>query len=276
MSHYSYMTIPRMEADAVQESTSAAIRRARKIADNLSLRMKIFESDLEIEQNMIRSSGSSEVFTRAVSLSDEVFSSMRNACNELNAASNAPPAVEIRTDPETEKKRYYRTVVLPQDQVVSFLTQDAIFVRTPMLWSRNNRRVRGDKGRTIGPEKCTVYRESVYYSIILDPLFPQYDFSGFKKKIFHYLYIYHDLPANRMYLIDNDNHETKHVTDAIARLLPAGDTPLNCNFYSSAMVTDQIPEGTYITVTAMEKGMMEDKEIVRFWKEKSGLDADLE
>ena len=39
MSHYSYMTIPRMEADAVQESTSAAIRRARKIADNLSLRM---------------------------------------------------------------------------------------------------------------------------------------------------------------------------------------------------------------------------------------------
>ena len=78
-----------------------------------------------------------------------------------------------------------------------------------------------------------------------------------------------------MYLIDNDNHETKHVTDAIARLLPAGDTPLNCNFYSSAMVTDQIPEGTYITVTAMEKGMMEDKEIVRFWKEKSGLDADL-
>ena len=55
MSHYSYMTIPRMEADAVQESTSAAIRRARKIADNLSLRMKTFESDLEIEQNMIRS-----------------------------------------------------------------------------------------------------------------------------------------------------------------------------------------------------------------------------
>ena len=203
MSHYSYMTIPRMEADAVQESTSAAIRRARKIADNLSLRMKTFESDLEIEQNMIRSGGSPEVFTRAVSLSDEVFSSLRNACNELNAASK-PPAVEIRTDPETEKKRYYRTVVLPQDQVVSFLTQDAIFVRTPMLWSRNNRRVRGDKGRTIGPEKCTVYRESVYYSIILDPLFPQYDFSGFKKKIFHYLYIYHDLPANRMYLIDND------------------------------------------------------------------------
>ena len=139
MSHYSYMTIPRMEADAVQESTSAAICRARKIADNLSLRMKTFESDLEIEQNIIRSSGSPEVFTRAVSLSDEVFSSLRNACNELNAASNAPPAVEIRTDPETEKKRYYRTVVLPQDQVVSFLTQDAIFVRTPMLWTTPSR-----------------------------------------------------------------------------------------------------------------------------------------
>ena len=266
MNGYAYQIMPRMEADAVQESTLLAIKKAEKLIDNLRFRLNVFQSDLTIEQNVIRNSEACELFTSIVSLSDEVFSALRSACNQLNSISTAPPAVEIRSNPEEEKTRYYRSVVLPQDQVVSHLTEKAIYVRTPMLWSRNNRRIRGGKGRTIGPEKCTVYRDSVYYSIVLDPDFQSYDFSKYKRKIIHYLYIYRDLPNNKMYLIDNDNHETKHVTDAIVRLLPAGDTPMNCNFYYSAMVTDLIPEGTYVTVTTMENGMMEDDEIVSFWR----------
>lgn len=266
MNGYAYQIMPRMEADAVQESTLLAIKSAEKLIDNLRFRLNVFQSDLAIEQNAIRNSEACELFTSIVSLSDEVFSALRSACNQLNSISTAPPAVEIRSNPEEEKTRYYRSVVLPQDQVVSHLTEKAIYVRTPMLWSRNNRRIIGGKGRTIGPEKCTVYRDSVYYSIVLDPDFQGYDFSKYKRKIVHYLYIYRDLPKNKMYLIDNDNHETKHVTDAIVRLLPAGDTPMNCNFYYSAMVTDLIPEGTYVTVTTMENGMMEDDEIVSFWR----------
>ena len=276
MGEYFYQTMPKMEADAVQESTVSTIKKAKKVADNLRFRLNIFQNDLEIEQNVTRNREASEVFTNTVSLSDEVFSTLRFACSELNSISNTPPAVELRTDPEEVKKRYFRTVVLPQDQVVSCLTDDAIFVRTPMLWSRNNRRVRGGKGRVIGPEKCTVYRDSVYYSIVLDPAFSRYDFSKFKKKIIHYLYVYRDLPTNKMYLIDNDNHETKHVTDAICRLLPAGDTPLNCNFYASAMLTDCVPEGTYITVTTMENGLMNEKEIVSFWSKRTERDAEIE
>ena len=274
MNGYAYQIMPRMEADAVQESTLLAIKKAEKLIDNLRFRLNVFQSDLTIEQNVIRNSEACELFTSIVSLSDEVFSALRSACNQLNSISTAPPAVEIRSNPEDEKTRYYRSVVLPQDQVVSHLTEKAIYVRTPMLWSRNNRRIRGGKGRTIGPEKCTVYRDSVYYSIVLDPNFQSYDFSKYKRKIIHYLYIYRDLPNNKMYLIDNDNHETKHVTDAIVRLLPAGDTPMNCNFYYSAMVTDLIPEGTYVTVTTMENGMMEDDEIVSFWRKWADPDTE--
>lgn len=274
MNGYAYQIMPRMEADAVQESTLLAIKKAEKLIDNLRFRLNVFQSDLTIEQNVIRNSEACELFTSIVSLSDEVFSALRSACNQLNSISTAPPAVEIRSNPEEEKTRYYRSVVLPQDQVVSHLTEKAIYVRTPMLWSRNNRRIRGGKGRTIGPEKCTVYRDSVYYSIVLDPNFQSYDFSKYKRKIIHYLYIYRDLPNNKMYLIDNDNHETKHVTDAIVRLLPAGDTPMNCNFYYSAMVTDLIPEGTYVTVTTMENGMMEDDEIVSFWRKWADPDTE--
>ena len=274
MNGYAYQIMPKMEADAVQESTLLAIKKAEKLIDNLRFRLNVFQSDLTIEQNVIRNSEACELFTSIVSLSDEVFSALRSACNQLNSISTAPPAVEIRSNPEEEKTRYYRSVVLPQDQVVSHLTEKAIYVRTPMLWSRNNRRIRGGKGRTIGPEKCTVYRDSVYYSIVLDPDFQSYDFSRYKRKIIHYLYIYRDLPNNKMYLIDNDNHETKHVTDAIVRLLPAGDTPMNCNFYYSAMVTDLIPEGTYVTVTTMENGMMEDDEIVSFWRKWADPDTE--
>lgn len=274
MNGYAYQIMPRMEADAVQESTLLAIKKAEKLIENLRFRLNVFQSDLTIEQNVIRNSEACELFTSIVSLSDEVFSALRSACNQLNSISTAPPAVEIRSNPEEEKTRYYRSVVLPQDQVVSHLTEKAIYVRTPMLWSRNNRRIRGGKGRTIGPEKCTVYRDSVYYSIVLDPDFQSYDFSKYKRKIIHYLYIYRDLPNNKMYLIDNDNHETKHVTDAIVRLLPAGDTPMNCNFYYSAMVTDLIPEGTYVTVTTMENGMMEDDEIVSFWRKWADPDTE--
>ena len=274
MNGYAYQIMPKMEADAVQESTLLAIKKAEKLIDNLRIRLNVFQSDLTIEQNVIRNSEACELFTSIVSLSDEVFSALRSACNQLNSISTAPPAVEIRSNPEEEKTRYYRSVVLPQDQVVSHLTEKAIYVRTPMLWSRNNRRIRGGKGRTIGPEKCTVYRDSVYYSIVLDPDFQSYDFSRYKRKIIHYLYIYRDLPNNKMYLIDNDNHETKHVTDAIVRLLPAGDTPMNCNFYYSAMVTDLIPEGTYVTVTTMENGMMEDDEIVSFWRKWADPDTE--
>ena len=274
MNGYAYQIVPRMEANAVQESTLLAIKKAEKLIDNLRFRLNVFQSDLTIEQNVIRNSEACELFTSIVSLSDEVFSALRSACNQLNSISTAPPAVEIRSNPEEEKTRYYRSVVLPQDQVVSHLTEKAIYVRTPMLWSRNNRRIRGGKGRTIGPEKCTVYRDSVYYSIVLDPDFQSYDFSKYKRKIIHYLYIYRDLPNNKMYLIDNDNHETKHVTDAIVRLLPAGDTPMNCNFYYSAMVTDLIPEGTYVTVTTMENGMMEDDEIVSFWRKWADPDTE--
>lgn len=274
MSGNNYQILPRVEADAIQESTAITMKKAEKLIDNLKFRLGILQSNLTIEQNVIRDSEAYELFTNIAFLSDEVFSALRSACNQLNSLSNVPPALELRPDPEEEKKRYYRNVVLPQDQVASHLTDNAIFVRTPMLWSRNNRRIRGGKGRTIGPEKCTIYRDSVYYSLVLDPEFQSYDFSKYKKKIIHFLYIYHDLPLNRIYLIDNDNHETKHVTDAIVRLLPAGDTPLNCNFYSSAMLTDRIAEGSYVTVTTMEDGLMKEDDIVSFWAGKCQRDAE--
>ena len=105
MNGYSYQVMPKMEADAVQESTLLAIKGAEKLIDNLRFRLNVFQSDLAIEQNVIRNSKACELFTSMVSLSDEVFSALRYTCNQLNSISAAPPAVEIRNDPEEEKTR---------------------------------------------------------------------------------------------------------------------------------------------------------------------------
>ena len=263
-----YKMMPRVEADAVLDSTASAIQKAKKTAENLTTRLRIVESYLQIEEDALRHCTDVSISTNLQALSDETFSALRFGANDLQALSAFPPAAETSEDPSAEEERYYKKIVLPADKVLSFLEPDAIYVRTPMLWSRQNRKIRGSKGRTIGPERCVFYRNSVRYSIMIDPSFATYNFKKFEKKIVQYLYIYHDLPTNKMYLIDNDNHETKHVTDAIIQFLPAGDTPLACNFYSSAAITEAIPEGTYVTVTSFSDGIKSDEKIIAYWAEK--------
>ena len=239
-----------------------------KTAANLTTRLSTLTSYLQIEEGALRRNDGYEITTNLQALSDETFSALRFGANELHALSVTPPAAECRDVPSVEEERYYKRIILPADKVLSFLEPDGIYVRTPMLWSRQNRKIRGNKGRTIGPERSVIYRDSVHYAILIDPSFMTYNFEKYQKKIIHYLYIYHDLPTNKMYLIDNDNHETKHVTDAIIQFLPAGDSPLSCNFYASAAVTESIPEGTYVTVTSFNDGIKSDEEIISFWAEK--------
>ena len=268
MRSFDYMKMSKYEADAVRKSAASTLEEGHTIANKLLSRIRNLESNLDIEKKALDASNSLEIHTNILSISDEVYTALRLAANDLQYLSTCPPYVQAVDNPQAETERYYKKIMLPQDRVASFLEEDAIYVRTPMLWSRNNRKIRGDKGRTIGPERFTMYRDSVYYSILIDPRYFGYNFERFRKKILHFLYVYHDLPNNQMYLIDNDNHETKNVTDAIVKFLPAGDTPLYCNFYSSAIITKDIPEGTYITVTAAEDGVKSDDNIVGFWKEK--------
>lgn len=263
-----YKMMPRVEADAVLDSTASAIQKAKKTAENLTTRLRIVESYLQIEEDVLRHSKETNLNTNLQALSDETFSALRFCANDLHNLSAFPPSSEVSIDPAADEERYYKRIVLPADKVLSFLESDAIYVRTPMLWSRQNRKIRGNKGRTIGPERCVFYRDSVRYAIMIDPSFASYDFEKYQRKIVHYLYIYHDLPTNKMYLIDNDNHETKHVTDAIIQFLPGGDSPLTCNFYASAAVSEAIPEGTYVTVTTATDGIKSDEEIIRYWAEK--------
>lgn len=263
-----YQILSVNDADAVRASTASAIKKGQEYAAKLLARINTLKHDFDLESDMIKREKEADIMTNIQSVSDNVFAALRNAANNLYGVSAFPPSVSAMNSPEKEEARHYEEIIIPSDQVLAFLEPNAIFVKTPMLWSRNNRKVRGSGGRTIGPDHTAFYRDAVQYSIKNSPNYLAYNFSVFKEKIIHYLYVYHDLPNNKIYLVDNDNHESKSVTDAIAHFLPCGDEPLSCDFYFTAAVTKSIPEGTYVTVTPKGLGMKSTKEIFSFWSEK--------
>ena len=88
----------------------------------------------------------------------------------------------------------------------------------------------------------------------------------FSTKIVHFMYVYSENPSEKRFIADNDNHETKYVQDAITMFLPNGDSPFCCSTYSSAIMTNEISEGTYLTITTEENGILPSEMIVDYWK----------
>ena len=106
------------------------------------------------------------------------------------------------------------------------------------------------------------------YAITACDNYGSYPFEEYAWKTIHFFYVYHGLPANKIYICDNDNHETKPVIDAITHFLPLGDHPLSCEIHASATLSDEVGEGTYITVTHLEDGLKSRADILKFWKER--------
>lgn len=115
------------------------------------------------------------------------------------------------------------------------LHKEAIYVRLPMLWARNQRYGRGQYGQITGREKIIFFRDDIAACIKGADEFETFDFEEFSNKIVHYLYVYGDHPTKKRFVVDNDNHETKYVQDAITMFLPYGDSPFWCSTYSSAI-----------------------------------------
>lgn len=256
------------QVKAVLESSALTLSKAQKYASNLSSRLKTIGLHLEVEQNLINERVEDQVYSKAMTVTDNLFTVIRRYADLLYRLSQVAPARDQQTEPIDYEKRYYRRVILPQDTVRSYLETDAIYVRTPMLRNLQRKAVKGDKGRTISNAQSTIFREPISYSIMLAENFSEYNFSVFERKTIHFLFVYHDLPGNMIYICDNDNHETKPVIDAITKFLPNGDFPLTCEIHASAVLENSIPEGTYITVTKLQNGTKSHSQIIDFWREK--------
>lgn len=254
---------------AMLKSTEAILGEAKTTSDNLRSRLKIVENYYKVEQSAFSSvECAHEVYSKIPFIEEELIGALRIAAGKLYSLGAIYPEVFAFEDDPFCADKHYQKILTPENQVLAFLEPSSMFIRTPMLWNRQNMRVRGKDGRTIGAERSKNYCDAVNYAIRLADNFFDYDFAQFQKKIIHYLFVYADFPANKIYIVDNDNHITKYITDAIVTFLPNGDHPLSCNMYFSAEQSKCIPEGTYITVTKGENGLIPQSEIVNFWHSK--------
>lgn len=139
-----------------------------------------------------------------------------------------------------------------------------IFVRTPLLWTKNGREG-SDRGNPFtGAPNVLFFKKEVSEAVEEQMKKGKFQPGLFRKKIVSFLYVYpvslEDGPP------DNDNHVIKYLLDAVAKHTPGGDGALCCTLVSSAVQSDETPPGTCISLTAEEDGIPAPKGLLAFWK----------
>ncbi len=241
----------------VRATLSSAAQLARNMICDL---IKLDAQCAELHNQLFSSISIDGIASNCAAAIEDVYATIRRAGNALYAISSVPPSQGLLSDPTAEETSHYQ-LLLPLDQIQAYLEPHAIYVHTPMLCSMHNKKLR--RGQPV--EHCVMYRDAVQRAIMLAPGYADYNFSRYREKIVHYLFIYASTHEQH---IDNDNHLTKHVTDRITHLFPGGDSALSCNFYYSARIDKTIPSGTYITITPKQYGIQSEENIVLYWQDK--------
>ena len=148
------------------------------------------------------------------------------------------------------------------EYIEAYLENTAIYLRMPMLWHRKNTFVKAG-GRTIPVDHAPLFGGSIASALRNAEGYESFPFKEFSTKTVHFLYVYNEESGS---MIDNDNHDTKVTLDAIVQFLPGGDSPLNCDIFSSAEVDPSLEEGTYITVTPGKNSQLSSEKIMNFWR----------
>ena len=85
------------------------------------------------------------------------------------------------------------------------------------------------------------------------------------KKCITYLFIYRDAAAPHL---DSDNHNTKSITDVICSYFEAGDDGFFADFRFFTRVSEFLPIGTYVMVSAMDDVLPAPEHIIEMWTER--------
>lgn len=64
----------------------------------------------------------------------------------------------------------------------------------------------------------------------------------------------------RSWMADNDNYAYKHYTDMIVNLIGRSDSAPDCSFAYDALISDEIPSGSYCVVSQKAQGIMAEKD----------------
>ena len=260
----------------ILQLVSKGICELEALIESLKKDMQELKSDADFAAELIseeadEAPGFSEPM--ATNLADRLLTKARFAAIELYDFSASPIAGELKMIGDPRARSACQGHYTEQDRVVSHYESDGIFVRTPLLWNRQTfkKKKTANGKKTITTETVRFFRDSVIESLLSNPGYASFDFSVYQEKTIQYLFIYSAKTAEKRRLVDADNHETKYVTDAICALLPSGDSALCCSFFYSTVITDDVPEGTYITITPELNRLKPANQIIEFWKCKAAF-----
>lgn len=263
--------MPCGEAHAVLDQLEATLKSVERSANSILNAVQRTKNGIAIEKEMpgmTDESSSNSTYSRSVLLAESLISNVRNNVLTLYKAAQTPPLFDSLSLESGQTIADFVQKNDNQNDVDVHLEEDAIYVKLPMLWTRDRRQVRSKNGRYLSPENSKIFRSEIINKMVNAPEFSTYDVSKFSKKIIHFLYVFDAIPSNRHLIVDNDNHDTKYIQDAIVMNLPGGDNPLDCFIYSSAALSQTVQPGTYVTVTPMEAGAKTSEEIIHYWLDK--------
>jgi hypothetical protein len=271
MSEFNKNAICQYDAKRLCENARVSCKAVEKIIYEIKPEIENIISKLDVEDKEINKDGVSfdaEIFSCAEEISDRLYGCIRWGAMELySIALNAPTDDEYPNLPlwDTKLASEDDHGIAPANRVYALVRPDAIYIRTPILWNRTSKKNRWVYSRNNGSMQFDFFREEIRRNLECNDDFSSLDKLSFSKKLVHFMYAYPESSGNERWIPDNDSHEIKFILDAITRLLPGGDHPMMCSIYSSAIRTNLIPEGTYITVTPYGNGMKSEDEIKAVW-----------
>lgn len=154
----------------------------------------------------------------------------------------------------------YQKVARETGDFDAFVEGNLLLVRMPMLPSiRAHGVIKNGQKRAIFDTPMFV--ETVRGSVLsVKEKLPK-----IAKKCLTYLFIYRDAAAPHL---DSDNHNTKSITDVICSYFEAGDDGFYADFRFFTRVSEFLPAGTYVTVSAMDDVLPTPEHIIEMWTER--------
>ncbi len=132
------------------------------------------------------------------------------------------------------------TVECDSSFISAFATDDMLAVKLPHL-----------------PVKARI-RSSVFQDLLRDKL-SLVNVPLIRDKLIHIVHIY-PTAMSELRVPDNDNYDIKRLIDVISDYTGYGDSGVHCSLFMTTLLTDDVPDGSYVIVTPKSSGVKSDSE----------------
>ena len=139
----------------------------------------------------------------------------------------------------------YKMTTKRQGKVVAKIYDGMLFLKMPLLLIRS-RIYKSGYGRT----ECRYYNTDI--KMALHEI--KNDFKMSSEYAYQYIHVTDTSGAKQM--ADNDNYDTKYITDTVAHTLRTGDDCETVSFYFDTRFSDEIEEGTYLIVSSGKENII--------------------